>query len=64
MIDGHDQHRVYKCVKLLKKKNIMENKTFKLNCHKLQFSKAKEELQLYTVHILKYLHLNDKHIIY
>lgn len=42
----------------------MENKTFNLNCHKLQFSKVKEELQLYTVHILKYLHLNDKHIIY
>lgn len=47
-----------------KEKNMMENKTFKLNCHKLQFSKEKEELQLYPVNRLKYLHLNDKHIIY
>lgn len=42
----------------------MKNKTFKTNCHKLQFSKEKDELQLYTVNILKYLHLNDKNIIY
>lgn len=42
----------------------MKNKTFIINCHKLQFSKEKDELQLYTVNILKYLHLNDKNIIY